>query len=139
MAATGFIMKVFLYGFIVLITLIIMANIINTVSTGIAMRRKEFAMLKSVGMTRKGFNKMIALESILYGIKSSIVGIPLAVLLSYLMFKTASSESGGFTLNLPVYLLALIVLFALLAITMVYSVRKLKDDSIVETLKSEIS
>ena len=139
MAATGFIMKVFLYGFIVLITLIIMANIINTVSTGIALRRKEFAMLKSVGMTRKGFNKMIALESILYGIKSSIVGIPLAVLLSYLMFKTASSESGGFTLNLPVYLLALIVLFALLAITMVYSVRKLKDDSIVETLKSEIS
>ena len=139
MAATGFIMKVFLYGFIVLITLIIMANIINTVSTGIAMRRKEFAMLKSVGMTRKGFNKMIALESILYGIKSSIVGIPLAVLLSFLMFKTASSESGGFTLNLPVYLLALIVLFALLAITMVYSVQKLKDDSIVETLKSEIS
>ena len=141
MAATGFIMKVFLYGFIVLITLIIMANIINTVSTGIALRRKEFAMLKSVGMTQKGFNKMIALESILYGIKSSIVGIPLAILLSYWMFRTSASESAAmkFTLNLPMYLLALVVLFALLAITMIYSVHKLKDDSIVETLKSEIS
>ena len=139
MAATGFIMKVFLYGFIVLITLIIMANIINTVSTGIVLRRKEFAMLKSVGMTRKGFNKMIALESILYGIKSSIIGIPLAVLLSYWMFRTSSSAAVKFTLNLPMYLLALAVLFALLVITMVYSVRKLKDDSIVETLKSEIS
>ena len=139
MAATGFIMKVFLYGFIVLITLIIMANIINTVSTGIVLRRKEFAMLKSVGMTRKGFNKMIALESILYGIKSSIIGIPLAVLLSYWMFRTSSSAAVKFTLNLPMYLLALTVLFTLLVITMVYSVRKLKDDSIVETLKSEIS
>ena len=139
MAATGFIMKVFLYGFIVLITLIIMANIVNTVSTGIALRRKEFAMLKSVGMTRKGFNKMIALESILYGIKSSIIGIPLAVLLSYWMFRTSASTAAKFTLNLPMYLLALAVLFALLVITMVYSVRKLKDDSIVETLKSEIS
>ena len=139
MAATGFIMKVFLYGFIVLITLIIMANIVNTVSTGIAFRRKEFAMLKSVGMTRKGFNKMIALESILYGIKSSIIGIPLAVLLSYWMFRTSASAAAKFTLNLPMYLLALAVLFALLVITMVYSVRKLKDDSIVETLKSEIS
>lgn len=138
-AATGFIMKVFLYGFIVLITLIIMANIINTVSTGIALRRKEFAMLKSVGMTRKGFNKMIALESILYGIKSSIIGIPLAVLLSYWMFRTSASAAAKFTLNVPMYLFALAVLFALLVITMVYSVRKLKDDSIVETLKSEIS
>ncbi|MEI3245317.1 MAG: FtsX-like permease family protein [Lachnospiraceae bacterium] len=139
MAAIGFIMKVFLYGFIVLITLIIMANIINTVSTGIALRRKEFAMLKSVGMTRKGFNKMIALESILYGIKSSIIGIPLAVLLSYWMFRTSASATAKFTLNVPMYLFALAVLFALLVITMVYSVRKLKDDSIVETLKSEIS
>ena len=116
-----------------------MANIINTVSTGIALRRKEFAMLKSVGMTRKGFNKMIALESILYGIKSSIIGIPLAVLLSYWMFRTSVSATAKFTLNLPMYLFALAVLFALLVITMVYSVRKLKDDSIVETLKSEIS
>ena len=96
-------------------------------------------MLKSVGMTRKGFNKMIALESILYGIKSSIIGIPLAVLLSYWMFRTSASAAAKFTLNLPMYLLALAVLFALLVITMVYSVRKLKDDSIVETLKSEIS
>ena len=113
MAATGFIMKVFLYGFIVLIT---MANIINTVSTGIALRRKEFAMLKSVGMTRKGFNKMIALESILYGIKSSIIGIPLAVLLSYWMFRTSASATAKFTLNVPMYLFALAVLFALLVL-----------------------
>ena len=67
------------------------------------------------------------------------LGIPLAVLLSYWMFRTSSSAAAKFTLNLPMYLLALAVLFALLVITMVYSVRKLKDDSIVETLKSEIS
>lgn len=139
MKATSFIMKVFFYGFIVLITLIIMANIINTVSTGIMLRKKEFAMLKSVGMTQKGFNKMIALESALYGIKSTLVGIPLAVVLSYWMYTTANSDTLKFTINLPVYILAILVLFLLLAITMVYSVRKLKDDSIIETLKAEIS
>lgn len=139
MKATSFIMKVFLYGFIVLITLIIMANIINTVSTGIMLRKKEFAMLKSVGMTQKGFNKMIALESALYGIKATLVGIPLAVVLSYWMYTTANSDTLKFTINLPVYILAILVLFLLLAITMVYSVRKLKDDSIIETLKAEIS
>lgn len=137
--ATSFIMKIFLYGFIVLITLIIMANIINTVSTGIMLRKKEFAMLKSVGMTQKGFNKMIALESALYGIKATLVGIPLAVVLSYWMYTIANSDTLKFTINLPVYILAILVLFLLLAITMLYSVRKLKDDSIIETLKAEIS
>ena len=63
-------MSVFIYGFIALITTISVANIFNTISTSISLRKREFAMLKSVGMTPKGFNKMINYESIFYGIKS---------------------------------------------------------------------
>ena len=59
------IMSVFTYGFIVLITAISIANIFNTISTGISLRKREFAMLKSVGMTPKSFNRMINYESFL--------------------------------------------------------------------------
>src|SRR5690606_36206901 len=60
-------MSVFTYGFIILITAISIANILNTISTSISLRKREFAVLKSVGMTPRGFNKMINYESIFYG------------------------------------------------------------------------
>ena len=61
------IVKVFAYGFITLISLISLANVFNTISTNLMLRRREFAMLKSVGMTRKGFRRMMDYECILYG------------------------------------------------------------------------
>ena len=70
------IIKVFSYGFIVLISLIALANVFNTISTSIYLRRREFAMLKSVGMTRKGFRKMMNFECLLYGLKALAFGIP---------------------------------------------------------------
>ncbi|WP_370622081.1 ABC transporter permease [Bacillus sp. JCM 19034] len=63
-------MSVFVYGFIVLITVISIANIFNTISTSISLRKREFAMLKSVGMTPKSFTRMINYESVYYGVKS---------------------------------------------------------------------
>ena len=70
------IVNIFSFGFIILISLIAGANVFNTISTNISLRRREFAMLKSVGMTKKGFNKMMVFESLLYGIKGILYGIP---------------------------------------------------------------
>ena len=85
MSTTLFIIQVFCYGFIALMILISFVNILNTVTTGIDLRRREFAMFKSVGITPKGFNKMICLESLLYGIKALVISIPVSILLSFLM------------------------------------------------------
>lgn len=63
------IVNIFSYGFIILISLIALANVFNTISTNISLRRREFAMLKSVGMTQRGFNRMMNYECILYGAK----------------------------------------------------------------------
>ncbi len=134
-----FVLSVFVYGFIALISLITMFNIINTISTGVAMRRKEFAMFKSVGTTPKGFNKMIMLESALYGIKAVIFAVPLSVLLSYGMYLSVGDSSIDFKINWLLYLCTILVVFLLIGITMIYSVRKLKDDSIIETLKQDIT
>lgn len=135
----SFIIQVLVYGFIVLISLITVFNIINTISTGIAMRRKEFAMLKSVGTTPKGFNKMIMLESAFYGIKAMVFALPISVIISVLMNTSMGLDTVPFELNWPLYLAVMAVVFVIIGLTMLYSVRKLKDDSIVGTLKEDIS
>lgn len=133
-----FVMEVFIYGFIVLITIITVANIINTISTGIMTRRKEFAMLKSVGTTPAGFRKIVCLESFLYGFKGLVIGYPVSIILSFLMNKALGSDVIPFELNLSVYLIVFAAVFVIVGFSMIYSVSKLKKDSIIETLKDDI-
>lgn len=134
-----FIIQVFVYGFISLISLITVANIINTISTNIALRRKEFAMLKSVGTTPKGFRKMVSLESVFYALKAVIFGVPISVLICVVLNKMLDSKAIPYQFDYKLYLAVILVVFAIIALTMVYSVRKLKDDNIIETLKEDIS
>ena len=140
MNSTVLIMQVFIYGFITLMTLISVANIFNTVSTGIDLRRKEFAMLKSVGVTPKGFRKMLRFESLFYGLKALVYGLPLSLMISFLMWKTMTE---GFTLafhpDWRIYLGVIVAVFLITGISMAYSTSKVKKDSIIETLKSEIN
>lgn len=133
-----FVLQVFTYGFVALITLIAVANIINTVSTGIDLRRKEFAMYKSVGITPHGFTKMICLESLFYGIKAIVFGIPISILISFGMYALLQSSNIPFTINIPLYLIVIAAVFLIVGVSMFYAVSKLKHDSIVETLKEEI-
>ena len=134
-----FVMQVFIYGFIVLITLITTANIINTISTGIAMRKKEFAMLKSVGVTPKGFRKIISLESVFYALKALPVSLLLSIGISYGMNVSVGQSTIPFEINIPLYVGVILAVFAIVGMTMLYAVSQLKDDSIVETLKEEIN
>lgn len=140
MNTLSFIVQVLCYGFIALISLITIFNIINTISTGVAMRRKEFAMLKSVGTTPKGFNKMIMLESAFYGIKALVVSLPLSAVISYGLFCAVDpTVSYISTIDPVLYIAVVAVVFAVITASMLYSVRKLRNDSIVETLKEEIN
>lgn len=134
-----FIIQVFVYGFITLISLITIANIINTISANIALRRKEFAMLKSVGTTPKGFSKMVSLESVFYALKAVIFGVPISVLISVVLNKMLGESSIPYHFDIKLYLGVIIIVFVLISITMIYSVRKLKSDNIIEALKEDIS
>ncbi len=134
-----FVLQVFVYGFIALITLITLANIINTISTSIDLRRKEFAMFKSVGTTQKGFYKMITLESAFYGLKALVFGIPISIAVSVLMNKAVGSDVIPFEINWVMYLAVILAVFVIVGFSMLYSVSKLRKDSIIETLKEDIS
>lgn len=131
-------MSIFTYGFIALITLISIANIFNTISTSISLRKREFAMLKSVGMTPNGFNKMINYESIFYGIKSLLYGLPISIAVMYLIYRSMmSSFSYGFALPWMSILYVIVAVFIIVSSAMLYSSSKVKKENIIDALKQE--
>ena len=131
-------LKTVMYGFTILLTLIAAANINNTISTGVLLRRREFAMYKSVGMADDGFGKMIRLETFLYGIRALVIGMPVSILISYVMFKAFDAELYSFNIDWRMYILAIAVVLAIVGASMLLSVNKLKGDSIIEALKNEM-
>ena len=131
--------SVFTYAFIILITIICAANILNTVSTSIALRKREFAMLKSVGITPKGFSIMLNYESIFYGIKSLIYGLPLSFAAMYLIHNTLMRKFD-FQFIVPVksIMIVIVSVFLLVGTAMLYAARKVKKENIIDALKQEI-
>ncbi len=132
------IIQVFSYGFVVLISLIAAANVFNTISTNISLRRREFAMLKSVGMDSKGFNKMMNYECMLYGSKALLYGLPVSLLFSYLIWATISEGfTLGFALPWKAIGIAVLGVFAVVFITMMYAMSKVKKENPIDALKNE--
>ncbi len=132
------IISIFLYGFIIVITLIGVTNIFNTITTNMILRSKEFAMLKSVGMTSREFNRMIRLESIMYGLKSLMIGIPIGIALTYLIYHTFSMEIDfGFIIPVKAIFIAFVFVFIIVGLTMKYSLNKINKQNIVETIRND--
>ena len=133
--------SIFLYGFIIVITLIGVTNIFNTITTNMNLRSKEFAMLKSIGMTKKEFNKMINLESIFYGVKSLIIGIALGLGISYWIYSVvigAESTSGLKFIfpTLPI-IISIIFISIIVGIIMKYSLNKINKQNIIDTIRND--
>ena len=132
------IIRVFSYGFIVLISLIAAANVFNTISTNISLRRREFAMLKSVGMAQKDFNKMMNFECLLYGSRALLYGLPVSCGVTYLIYL-AIMEGYEASFHLPWTAIGIAVLsvFLVVFITMMYSMSKIRKDNPIDALKNE--
>lgn len=130
---------IFLYGFITVIALIGITNIFNTITTNMELRSREFATLKSIGMTTKEFNRMIRLESFFYGTKSLIIGIPIGCLLAYIIYRLLSADDSSmyFELPYPAILITIIAVFLLIACIMKYSINKINKQNTIETIRNE--
>lgn len=136
--AMWLVISIFLYGFIAVISLIGVTNIFNTITTNMELRQKEFANLKSIGMTKKEFNRMIRLESVLYGGKALVIGIPIGVGLSYLLFK-AFGISYEMTYELPFKAIgiSIVVVAILIWVVMRFSLKKINKQNIIETIRKD--
>ena len=129
---------IFLYGFIIVISLIGVTNIFNTITTNMNLRRQEFAMLKSIGMTSKEFSRMIRLESIFMGAKSLLFAILIGLGLSYLEYKPLLGDQGlSFDIPILAIILSIIVVYLLITILMKYSMNKINKQNIIETIRNE--
>ena len=132
------IIRVFAYGFIVLISLIAAANVFNTISTNISLRRREFAMLKSVGMTQKGFRRMMNYECLLYGSKALLLGLPVSCGITYLIYRAVTTAyETSFHLPWAAIGIAVLSVFLVVFATMMYAMRKVKKDNPIDALKNE--
>lgn len=132
------VISIFLYGFIGVITLIGITNIFNTITTNMNLRKKEFAMLKSIGMTKKEFNRMIRLESIFYGLKSLIIGIPIGIILSYGMYTVfRNNMEMEYILPYKSIVISIVFVAVIIGIIMKYSMSKINKQNVIETIKND--
>lgn len=130
--------SIFLYGFIIVTTLIAVTNIFNTIYTNMNLRAKEFAMLKSVGMTGREFNRMVRLESIMYGAKSLFIGVPFGIVLSYAIYIALSKEIRlGYYVPMTSLVVAVVFVMLIVWMTMHISLSKIKSQNIIETIRKQ--
>lgn len=137
-----FIANVFAYTFIIMISLIAVANVFNTISTNIKLRRRELAMLRSVGMSDKDFNKMMCFECIFYGVRALLFGLPLAILSSWLIYKgMLIGGADNLDFILPWFSIGVSVfsVFLVIFITMLYAVSKIRRENIIDALRDDMT
>jgi len=130
--------KILFYGFIALVTLIGVTSVINTINTNINLRRKEFAMLRSIGLSPKGFNKLLFFESLFFGLKSLIYGIPVSLGINILISSSIGNIMDvGLIINYKSLLISIIAVFLIVLLSMNYASKKIKKENILEALREE--
>ena len=131
------IISIIVYGFIIVVTFIGVTSVFNTINSNMELRSKDFATLKSIGMTKKEFNNMINLEAIFYSSKSLIYGIVLGLIGSYISNK-AFLDRFEYKYVLPVtpILISIVFIILLVLILMRYSIKKINKQNIIETIRN---
>ena len=132
------VVKIFLYGFITVITLIGVTNIFNSITSNMELRQKEFAMLKSIGMTRKEFSRMINLETIFYSVKALLYGVVLGLIGTFAIYKAFSVKVNE-NMYIPIIpiIISAIGVFVLVYAIMKYSLGKINKQNTIETIRNE--
>lgn len=132
------VIKIFLYGFITVITLIGVTNIFNTITSNMELRQREFAMLKSVGMTKKEFNQMTNIEIIFYGTKSWIYGTIMGLIGTFALYKAFSIKINKEEyIPIDTIIISAIFVFIFVFIIMRYSIAKINKQNTIETIRNE--
>ena len=134
-----FVIKLLLYGFISLVTLIGVTSVINTINTSIALRKKEFAVLRSIGLTPHGFNKMMLFECLFFGLKSLLYGLPVSFIVIYLFHLSFNGIVTFDSMLIPYgsILIAIFGIFIIVLMAMWYATIKIKKDNILDAIREE--
>lgn len=133
------VIKILMYGFIGLVTLIGVTSVFNTISTSMALRKREFAVLRSIGLTRKGFNKILFFESLFFGLKSLIYAIPVSLGVTIIIHYALADMMSINSIVIPwkAIIISIVSVFVIVLLTMMYSTSKIKEHNIIEQIREE--
>ena len=133
------VVKILMYGFISLVTLIGVTSVFNTISTSMALRKREFAVLRSIGLTNRGFNKILFFESLFFGMKSLIFAIPVSIGITVLIHYALADMMSISTIIIPwkYIIISIVSVFVIVLFTMMYSTSKIKKHNIIEQIREE--
>lgn len=133
------VVKILMYGFIGLVTLIGVTSVFNTISTSMALRKREFAVLRSIGLTRKGFNKILFFESLFFGLKSLIYAIPVSLGVTIIIHYALADMMSINSIVIPwkAIIISIVSVFVIVLLTMMYSTSKIKKHNIIEQIREE--
>lgn len=133
------VVKILMYGFISLVTLIGVTSVFNTISTSMALRKREFAVLRSIGLTNRGFNKILFFESLFFGMKSLIFAIPVSIGITVLIHYALADMVSISTIIIPwkYIIISIVSVFVIVLLTMMYSTSKIKKHNIIEQIREE--
>ena len=138
-----FVIDVFTYIFVTMISLIAIANVFNTISTNVRLRRRELTMLRSVGMSDHDLNKMMNYECVFYGMKTLLFALPIAGIISWLIYKGLVAveriENFDFILPWGAMAISMFSVFFIVFMTMVHATRKIKKENIIDALRDDMN
>ncbi|MBS5112334.1 MAG: ABC transporter permease [Coprobacillus cateniformis] len=131
------IIQIFVYGFVCIMILFAMLNIINMMSASIDKRKRELGMMLSVGMSPKDISKMLFYESFIYGLKTLLYGIPICIGVEWIFYIQMSSDTV-FVPSFMAYVIAFFVIMIVMFITFRVGLMKFRKQNIIETLKEDM-
>lgn len=127
----------FVYGFLAIITLVTVLNIMNSISMSVSARIKQYGAMRAVGMDERQLTKMIAAEAFTYALAGCVVGCVIGLLISKLLYDSLITTHYSYAIwSIPVGSLIFIILFiAAAAILAVYAPsRRIRHTSVTETI-----
>lgn len=93
--------SILLFSLIGIIVMISLFSIVNTISTNLLLRTREFGVLRAVGMTRKQLTATLRVEGLYYGLASSVWGAGAGNLLAWLLYIAVRSQATWLEWSLP--------------------------------------
>lgn len=133
------VVNVFCLLFAVILALIAMANVFNTVTNSLILRRREFAVMKSVGLSNRQFRAMVAEECVAWCIRGLVPGVLLSLLVSFLLWQVISGSMTGLPFTLPWNYVALAAAMTVVAVgaSVAYGMHSCRADNVVEALRAD--
>ena len=126
----------FIYGFLVLIALITLFNIINSIAMSVVAKMKQYGVFRAIGLSNRQLAKMIIAEASTYAITGTICGSVLGIVCNKILFSKLITYKWGDAWSVPLVQLGIIIVVVAIAVILAVRnpIKKLEKTSIVDII-----